>query len=195
MQSMEYNIIYMAAGNSTRFGSNKMYADIGGKKLYMHTLDMLLKYVERNDNTSLVVVTRYKEIMDYVAANATKNVVNTYSPDSEKGISYTIKMGIGASVYPKGSYIFVVADQPGLTLDTIDGLIRATAACNKGIGCVTDGMDTANPVMFKNKYKAELMQLTGDAGGKSIVKKHEADCFFYKTKPSELRDIDYPEDC
>lgn len=185
----------MAAGNSTRYGSNKMYADIGSKKMYMHTLDILLEYVSKKENTSLVVVTQYDEIMDYVSARATENIVNVYSPESAKGISYTIKMGINTAIYPEGSYIFVVADQPGLTMDTIKGLVEETTTSHKGIGCVTDGVNTANPVMFKNKYKPELMQLTGDVGGKSIVKKHMEDCFFYKTGGKELMDIDYPKDC
>ena len=33
------HIIYMAAGNSRRFGSNKLFYELDGKPMYRHLLD------------------------------------------------------------------------------------------------------------------------------------------------------------
>lgn len=95
------HIIYMAAGNSRRFGSNKLFYELDGKPMYMHLLDRLAEIKNRYNKSKsdshtidITVVTRYREILDYCACIPDCHAV--ISPDSEKGISYTIKAGIMA---------------------------------------------------------------------------------------------------
>ena len=90
------HIIYMAAGNSRRFGSNKLFYELDGKPMYRHLLDRLAEIKNRYNKSKLdsrtidiTVVTRYREILDYCACIPDCHAV--ISPDSEKGISYTIK--------------------------------------------------------------------------------------------------------
>lgn len=95
------HIIYMAAGNSRRFGSNKLFYELDGKPMYRHLLDHLAEIKNRYNKSKsdsqtidITVVTRYREILDYCACIPDCHAV--ISPDSEKGISYTIKAGIMA---------------------------------------------------------------------------------------------------
>ena len=95
------HIIYMAAGNSRRFGSNKLFYELDGKPMYRHLLDHLTEIKNRYNKSKsdsqtidITVVTRYREILDYCACIPDCHAV--ISPDSEKGISYTIKAGIMA---------------------------------------------------------------------------------------------------
>ena len=95
------HIIYMAAGNSRRFGSNKLFYELDGKPMYRHLLDRLVGIENRYNKSKsdsqtidITVVTRYREILDYCARIPDCHAV--ISPDSEKGISYTIKAGIMA---------------------------------------------------------------------------------------------------
>ena len=95
------HIIYMAAGNSRRFGSNKLFYELDGKPMYRHLLDRLVGIKNRYNKSKsdsqtidITVVTRYREILDYCACIPDCHAV--ISPDSEKGISYTIKAGIMA---------------------------------------------------------------------------------------------------
>lgn len=129
------HIIYMAAGNSRRFGSNKLFYELDGKPMYRHLLDRLAEIKNRYNKSKsdsqtidITVVTRYREILDYCACIPDCHAV--ISPDSEKGISYTIKAGIMAvqeqKKFKKSSevthhtaekeeyYMFAVADQPYL---------------------------------------------------------------------------------
>ena len=152
------HIIYMAAGNSRRFGSNKLFYELDGKPMYRHLLDRLAEIKNRYNKSKsdsqtidITVVTRYREILDYCACIPDCHAV--LSPDSEKGISYTIKAGIMAvqeqkktgmqmgqsSVWQKkpeknsGSlhntaetedyYMFAVADQPYLKSQSVIKLI------------------------------------------------------------------------
>ena len=160
------HIIYMAAGNSRRFGSNKLFYELDGKPMYRHLLDRLAEIKNRYNKSKLdsrtidiTVVTRYREILDYCACIPDCHAV--ISPDSEKGISYTIKAGIMAvqeqkktgmqmwqsSVWQKkpeknsGSlhntaetedyYMFAVADQPYLKSQSVIKLIDRVLE-NKG---------------------------------------------------------------
>ncbi|MFQ7461555.1 MAG: NTP transferase domain-containing protein [Agathobacter sp.] len=163
------HIIYMAAGNSRRFGSNKLFYELDGKPMYRHLLERLVEIKDRynklknaesnNPVIDITVVTRYREILDYCSSIPDCHAV--LSPDSEKGISYTIKAGIMAvqeqkktgmqmwqsSVWQKkpeknsGSlhntaetedyYMFAVADQPYLKSQSVIKLIDKVLE-NKG---------------------------------------------------------------
>ena len=69
---METYIIYLAAGNSHRFGTNKLFYKINDKELYRYGLDNLIKLVSMRNDCKLIVVTQYFEItkaypdLDYV---------------------------------------------------------------------------------------------------------------------------------
>ena len=48
-----------------------------------------------------------------------------------------------------------------------------------------------NPVIFHNSFVPELMELQGDTGGKSVLKRHIDEVFFYEAEdPGELEDWD-----
>ena len=152
------HIIYMAAGNSRRFGSNKLFYELDGKSMYRHLLERLIEIKDRYNKLKsdspvidITVVTRYREILDYCACIPDCHAV--LSPDSEKGISYTIKAGIMAvqeqkktgmqmwqssawqkkpektsgslhnTAEPEDYYMFAVADQPYLKSQSVIKLI------------------------------------------------------------------------
>ena len=163
------HIIYMAAGNSRRFGSNKLFYELDGKPMYRHLLERLIEIKDRynklknaesnNPVIDITIVTRYREILDYCSSIPDCHAV--LSPDSEKGISYTIKAGIMAvqeqkktgmqmwqsSVWqkkpektsgslhntaePEDYYMFAVADQPYLKSQSMIKLIDKVLE-NKG---------------------------------------------------------------
>ena len=75
---METYIIYLAAGNSRRFGTNKLFYKINDKELYRYGLDNLIKLVSMRNDCKLIVVTQYFEItkaypdLDYVYSSNVK---------------------------------------------------------------------------------------------------------------------------
>ena len=60
---MRTYIIYLAAGNSIRFGSNKLLYKVRGRELYRYGLDNLIKLSSNRSDCKLIVVTQYLEII------------------------------------------------------------------------------------------------------------------------------------
>ena len=210
------HIIYMAAGNSRRFGSNKLFYELDGKPMYRHLLERLIEIKDRynklknaeSNNTviDITVVTRYREILDYCACIPDCHAV--LSPDSEKGISYTIKAGIMAvqeqkkpektsgslhnTAEPEDYYMFAVADQPYLKSQSMIKLIDKVLE-NKGnkrlVFSLHCGDAVGNPCVFHSSLIPQLLSLEGDKGGRSVAKKY--DCVYVDIADErELMDID-----
>lgn len=196
------HIIYMAAGNSRRFGSNKLFYELDGKPMYRHLLDRLVGIKNRYNKSKsdsrtidITVVTRYREILDYCACIPDCHAV--ISPDSEKGISYTIKAGIMAVQEQKKTgmqdyYMFAVADQPYLksqsVIKLIDRVLKNTGGkrLTFSLRC---GDAVGNPCVFNSSLIPQLLSLEGDKGGRSVAKKH--DCVYVDIADErELMDID-----
>ena len=210
------HIIYMAAGNSRRFGSNKLFYELDGKPMYRHLLERLIEIKDRynklknaesnNPVIDITVVTRYREILDYCACIPDCHAV--LSPDSEKGISYTIKAGIMAvqeqkklkkssevthhTAEKEEYYMFAVADQPYLKSQSVIKLIDRVLK-NKGnmksVFSLRCGDTVGNPCVFHSSLIPQLLSLEGDKGGRSVAKKY--DCVYVDIADErELMDID-----
>ena len=207
------HIIYMAAGNSRRFGSNKLFYELDGKPMYRHLLDRFVEIKNRYNKSKsdsqtidITVVTRYREILDYCACIPDCHAV--ISPDSEKGISYTIKAGIMAvqeqkklkkssevthhTAETEEYYMFAVADQPYLKSQSVIKLIDKVLE-NKGnmksVFSLRCGDTVGNPCVFHSSLIPQLLSLEGDKGGRSVAKKY--DCVYVDIADErELTDID-----
>ena len=218
------HVIYMAAGNSRRFGSNKLLYLYEGKPLYRHGLELLLKLKqEMGEKLTVTVVTQYPEILEEVQDIFERcgmaGMQAVFCEESRLGASYTIRAGIEAVISQdpvsgqpkewqsmmgeKDYLMFMVADQPHLTLDSVQKLIRTavsrepaaspgspTEECSRwetlSLRC---GSIPGNPCMFRADLIPELMSLTGDQGGRKVLKRHYCQYVDILDK-RELEDVD-----
>ena len=176
-------VIMLAAGNSRRFGSNKLLFEIEGRPMYQHTLDKLAAIPD----VSLTVVTQYDEVAQEAMAKGARVL---YNPHPDEGISSSLKIGLKANL-DADACLFAVADQPWLSQDTPGKLIQLFLASGKGIACVSCGGKLGNPCIFSQKYYPELLELTGDTGGKHVITAHREDTALLPVEDSrELTDVD-----
>ena len=196
--------IYMAAGNSRRFGSNKLLFPWKGKTMYRHGLDLLLELKkEMKEQLSVIVVTQYPEILEEVQKLPEASEVQVvFCKESHMGASYTIKAGIAAMRKQATYLLFMVADQPELSKESVRCLMKASGVLDTGSDCTTekDQPETlslcchgipGNPCMFHKSLIPELLQLTGDQGGRKVLKQHT--CRYVEIEDEkELMDIDVP---
>lgn len=184
---MEINLILLAAGSSKRFNGNKLLALYQDKPIYMHIVEKVLN-LEVN---KIICVTKYEEIRKNLE-NTKINVV--MNDNSDLGISSSIKMGINFDKNADG-YMFMVCDQPFISLRTLNLVKDIFINSSKGIVCVGSGDNKGNPVIFSKKYINELLSLEGDIGGKEIIKRHLNDFQIVNINDEiELVDIDTKEE-
>ena len=179
--------IMLAAGNSRRFGSNKLLYEIGGVPMYLRTLYKLQKAASELGNCEIIVVTQYEEIASKAQESGARVLIN---PHPERGISSSMQIGLAAAK-ESSACLFTVSDQPWLTTETIVELVHKFLSEHKGMACTLLGTKTGNPCIFSRKYYQELMEITGDKGGKQIINRHPDDVVYLEIKDArELVDID-----
>ena len=175
-------VILEAAGNSSRFGSNKLlHVMDDGRPMISSILDA----VSPLDVYKKVLVTQYDE----VAAMAPEfDVVINDRPDL--GISRSMQLGLHAGG-DADAYMFCVCDQPGLSTTTIERLIEAYKKGTAGIVSLAWQGKMCNPKIFSSRYREELMALSGDTGGRQIIASHADDLLLVEAESeNEVRDID-----
>lgn len=200
---MKIDFIVMAAGNSRRFGSNKLLYPIGNHPMYYYVLEHVEEAVKKLEQDKelltecrIFVVTQYEEILQEVAGRSEKNEKKwwqpgVFSPESIHGASYTVKNAIKAAGRESDYYMFLTADQPCMKASTLVRLVMETYTAGKGIGSMCWQDQPGNPVLFGNQYLKELLSLEGDKGGRAVVRQHIADCYFCKADEKwELADAD-----
>lgn len=185
------HIIYLAAGNSRRFGSNKLLYEYRGKPLYRHGLDMLQKIVREHDDVTLTVVTQYEQIWQPLKDAGIRAVL---SEESREGASYSIRAGIQSlGEVPREDYLlFVVADQPNLTKGTVERLLECADRKMEAVS-VRYRERRGNPTLFSMKFREELLALTGDQGGRAVLRRHPCR-YIAVSDERELMDIDRRSD-
>lgn len=188
---MKLYLILLAAGDSKRFHGNKLLHDFQGKPMYRHVVDEVEGLGDEVFAENLVV-TQY-EAIETDLRNAGYTVI--HNEHSDWGISYSIRLALDYLKDKKGACCFAVCDQPWLKGETIRQLADGWKMSGKGIGALSHEGHSGNPVIFTEKYREELAALTGDVGGKRVLKRHEDDVYLLEVSGGEqLRDIDVRED-
>ena len=96
---------------------------------------------------------------------------------------------------PLSCAIFLLADQPQVTTELLAALVRRHR--ETGALAVAPRFEgkRGNPVLFDRRTFEEFDKLTGDAGGRTILRGREGEMAFIDWPTDEiLRDIDTPED-
>ena len=172
----------MAAGNASRFGQNKLAAEVDGKSLLRRTLEA----VPAHRLCRVAVVTQYPEAAE-AARRFSFTPVENHHPDW--GISHTISLGLDA-LGDCDAALFLVSDQPLLERASVEGLLDLYGqhpACIAALG--HDGV-RGNPCLFPARFFPELRALQGDCGGSAVIRRHEDALLLLDVPAGQLTDVD-----
>lgn len=188
---MLHTIIIMAGGNSRRFSSNKLMADLHGKYLAEYALEMALQAKQNYpdpDQVQIVCVSQYPEIAQIIREKY-PDIQPVISSSCKNGASFSIKEALKAA---KGDYLtFVPADQPFINPDTFGRYLLEVSHSPKRLAGYSWNGEVCSPVTFYKTYIPELLMLEGDQGGKKVLKKHLDDVYYFLvSNKDELLDVD-----
>lgn len=181
-------VIILAAGNSSRFGANKLLYPINNIPMYQYTLNLIKKLNPKQT----ILVTKYPEITKKIDPNII--VIPNY--DTHLGQSHSMQLAIKASQQLSSAdnnidgYLFIVCDQPFLTFTSLNNLCQTWQ--KKGNICaLSHAGKRGNPVIFAQKYLPELLAIQGDKGGRIVIQKHLDELTLVEVNSAkELIDID-----
>jgi molybdenum cofactor cytidylyltransferase len=162
--------LVLAAGQSRRMGGpNKLLAEIHGRPMVAHVVDMLLT----SNAFSITVVTGHQA--DQVrAALAGRDVSFVHNPRYGEGLSTTLGAGVAALPPEADGAIVCLGDMPKLTAAAVDKLMAAFDPVeNRSIIVPTAGGKRGNPVLWGKRYFAEMRAISGDVGARHLIGEHQ----------------------
>lgn len=192
--------IVLAAGSSTRFGSAKQLLDWKGKPFVRHVAETAL----HAGLEPVLVVTGFHHA-DVESALSGLPVLIVHNPDYAQGQSTSIKAALSSpSINPKdlgrvgegqvGAAIFLLADQPQIPVEVVRALTEAhTRSLAPILAPLVLEERRANPVLFDHDVFPDLIQITGDVGGRAVFSKHKVEYLPWHDDLL-LFDVDKPED-
>ncbi len=187
--------VMLAAGNSSRFGENKLLYPLDHKPVYRYMLELLYKKQKEHKLRHITAVSQYDEILKDIEEHF-PGIVPVRNPEPEKGISVSVRLGLSSLMHADSqACLFAVADQPGFSETSFDRLINFWQSHDYGIAAAASaqpdaGLKMKNPVIFSKKYYQQLCSLTGDAGGKQVIRRYMEDTGLCEVPPFELEDLD-----
>ena len=161
--------ILLAAGKSTRMGSNKLLTLVSGKPMIRHSAEALLA---SSAGPVLVVTGHERERVEEALKGLDVRFIDNAAYAS--GLASSLKAGIAALPKDADGAVVALGDMPLVAGRHVNRLIAAfSPAERRTIIVPVHGGERGNPVLWGREYFAEMLALDGDRGAKSLMDKHE----------------------
>lgn len=160
--------IILAAGEGKRMGKVKLTLPLGDKQL----IEWVLQAVKLAplDKYFLVVRPEDKEMIQIGESWGAEIVLN---PNFRRGMSTSIKKALlKINTQETDGFFLILGDQPLITSKIINKLIKSFSPGKEEIVVPYFKDKRGNPVLFDICWKDELMTVTGDVGGRVLIKAH-----------------------
>ncbi len=186
---MDYDLIILAAGESTRFGENKLTYVLNGTPI----IKRVVMEAKLPDIRTIVVVGHEQDkIRNALKGIDVDFVFNKYY---KKGMSQSIIAGVRVSNSSKGILI-LPGDMAYIKSRIIEQVILSHKKSGSKIVIPTYNGRGGHPILFDVKLKEELLHIKEETRGlKEIVNRHENE--IYKVElgtPIVVHDVDIKED-
>lgn len=187
---MSLAALILAAGRSTRMGSNKLLEVLSDRPLLRHVVDAAL--ASRADH--VYVVTGHQEASVHAALSSCAVTFVTNSNYAE-GLATSLKAGIAALPSTCDAVIVLLGDMPLIDSEIIDRLITAFESAPSASAIVpTYQGEWGNPVLLMRRLFEAVKNLEGDAGARKLLMAHREQVIELPVSSSSiLFDLDTPE--
>lgn len=181
--------ILLAAGTSSRMGSNKLLFALDGETVLRRAARTAL---DGGLSPLLVVLGHEAERAGRELAGLPCQVV--INPDYQQGINSSLKSGVAALPAEARAAMVLLADMPFVTAEMIAGLVERYRASAAPLVISDYAGVNAPPMLYDRALFGELLEMTGEGCGRQVVKRHREEAEVLAWPESALADLDVPED-
>jgi molybdenum cofactor cytidylyltransferase len=183
--------VILAAGRAERMGEPKLFLPLGGKPVLQWVLESALAA----DFHEVICVSRELESARRQIDIADDRLFWLRNYAADRGQSTSVIAGLWAVNAASDGVMFLCGDQPLIRPELMDALIEKFDDSAAWIVAPKFKGEVHNPILFHRKLFPELLQLTGDRGGRFLLDKHKRKTVLVDW-PEELSflDIDVRED-
>ncbi|MBS1139324.1 MAG: hypothetical protein H6R13_777 [Proteobacteria bacterium] len=176
--------ILLAAGSSRRFGSDKRLHPLpDGTPMALASACRLAAVCAR---TIVVIRPDDTVLASLLAAEGLETVVCN---EAEQGMGHSLSAGVAASVDAAG-WLVALADMPYIQPDSYHAVLDALQG-GASMARPDVGGQMGHPVGFGARHVRQLLALTGDQGGRSILEADQAGLVVCPVEdPGVLKDVD-----
>lgn len=182
--------VLLAAGTSSRMSDFKLLLPYKNKPILQHVIDAIR--ASKLDKVIVVLGYNRETLLDKVDFSGIEIVFN---PEFKMGQSASLKTGLSHVSTLSSAAIFILGDQPLITSAIIDRLVDSYQQSKSKIVLPTYKGRRGNPVIMNRSLFPELMMLTGDTGGRELIRKYHK--FVTEVEMNDkavIGDIDTDED-
>ena len=180
--------LVLAAGRSSRMGSNKLLEAVGGQPMIRHAVTAAIA----SGAAPVIVVTGNEGTKVRAALGDFPAVRFAENPDYSNGLSTSLICGMNALPADCDGVLVLLGDMPGVDAGLVSRLIAAfdPGAGRTIIAPVHDGQ-RGNPVLWGRAHFKALLGLTGDTGARGLLEANPV--FTVEAGIGALTDLDTPE--
>lgn len=181
--------VVLAAGQSTRMGTNKLLADFHGQPLIAATLSQ----IAASGVDAIFVITGHQEA-EVKAACKGSPITFIHNPRYAKGLSTSVQEGITAAQNFDAAFI-CLGDMPLIRAEDLARMIEAfSVEDSRTLIVPARGRKLGNPVLWGAEHFPALMALKGDRGARSLLEaKRDMITEIEVAHDGIMRDADTPE--
>lgn len=182
--------VVLAAGESRRFGRNKLLSPWGDKTVLEQVVDVAL--ASPLASVTVVIGCEAHLIRPLIEDRPVRVVVNE---DWPQGLASSVRAGLASLAPDTEAVVFLLGDQPGITPHTVAEVVRRYYQTRKPIVAPAFQGKRGNPVLFDRSTFLELASLEGDVGGRAVIARHPHRVEVVEVSdPAVIQDIDTPSD-
>jgi molybdenum cofactor cytidylyltransferase len=182
--------IILAAGESKRMGSPKMLLMFNGRTMIEN---VIANVSESKASKILVVLGAYRDAL--VKQIEKLNVRYCYNDNYKEGMLSSVQCGFRNLPSDYKAVLVFQGDQPLITRNSINAVIDAYLASEKGIVIPVYNGKRGHPLLIDIRYRDEIEKLGHDDGLQSLAYRFSDDVLEVDTtEPGILKDFDTYEE-
>lgn len=182
--------IVLAAGESTRMGTQKLLLPYAGSTVIEHILGQLVRSLV----DEVIIVTGYEpdRIEDLLAG---RGFAFAQNDGYREGMLSSIRRGLAVLPESAEATFIVLGDQPALQAATVDSILRKQRENSDRVILPTHEGRRGHPILIPLRFQEEIMQRFDETGLRGLLRAHPGAILELPVDTASiLEDIDYPED-